>query len=73
MEVSRLEIQLEPLLPTCTTATATIYLSCACDLHYSSRQHQILNPLSRTRDQTRIHIDTGWVRLLSHSRNSQTP
>ena len=25
-------------------------LSCVCDLHHSSRQHQILNPLSEARD-----------------------
>ena len=36
-----------------TTATATPDLSLVCDLHLSSRQRQILNSLSETRDQTR--------------------
>ena len=33
-----------------------------CDLH-SSRQHRILNPLSETRDRTRVLTDTSWVRF----------
>ena len=33
-----------------TTGTATPDPSHACDLHHSSRQHHILNPLSETRD-----------------------
>ena len=36
------------------TATATPDLSHICNLHYSSRQHQILNPLSKARDRTCI-------------------
>ena len=35
-----------------TTATAMSDLSRDCDLHHSSRQHQILNPLSEARDRT---------------------
>ena len=50
MEVHRLEIELELELPAYTTATATQDLSQVCDLHYSSRQHQILNPLYEARD-----------------------
>ena len=38
--------------------TATQDLSCVCDLHHSSRQHQILNPLSEARNQTHIPVDT---------------
>ena len=34
-------------------ATATQDPSCLCDLHHSSQQHQILNPLSEARDPTR--------------------
>ena len=46
-------------------------LSCVCDLYHSSRQHQILNPLSETRDQTCILMDTSWVlNPLSHNGNS---
>ena len=44
-----------------TTATAMPDLSCICDLHHSSWQHQILNPLNRARDQTSILMDTSWV------------
>ena len=32
-----------------------------CDLHYSSQQHQILNPLSKVRDQTHILMDPSHV------------
>ena len=35
-----------------TRATATGDPSCICDLHHSSRQQRILNPLSEARDQT---------------------
>jgi len=48
MEVPRLELQ----LLACTRATATPDLSRVCDLYHSSRQLQILNPLSEARDQT---------------------
>ena len=37
-----------------TTATAMPDPSCVCDLHHSSRQCWILNPLSEARDRTRI-------------------
>ena len=40
-------------LPTYTTATATPDQSHICDLHRSSQQCQILNPMIETRDQTR--------------------
>ena len=51
MEVSRLGVELELQLPAYTTATATLDPSHICDLHHSSRQCQILNPLSKARDQ----------------------
>ena len=44
-------------------ATATQDLSRVFDLHQSSRQHQILNPLSSARDRTRILKDTSRVCL----------
>ena len=53
MEVPRLGVQLELQLAAYATATATQDLSCACDLHHSSKQRQILNPLSKARDRTR--------------------
>ena len=38
-----------------------IQFSLICDLHHSSGQCWILNPLSKVRDQTRILMDTSWV------------
>ena len=61
MEVPRLGIELELQLPAYTTATATQDLSCVCDLHHSSRQHRILNPLCEARDQTHVLMDASWV------------
>ena len=52
MEVPRLGVQLELQLLAYTTATATPGLSRVCDLHHSSQEPQILNPLSKARDQT---------------------
>ena len=52
MEVPRLGVQSELLLPAYTTATTTPDPSCACDLHHNSRQCWIPNPLSKARDQT---------------------
>ena len=52
MEVPRLRVQSELQLLAYTTATATSDPSRVCDLHRSSRQHQILNPLREARDQT---------------------
>ena len=46
VEVPRLGVESELQLPAHTTATATQDPRCACDLHHSSRQHHILNPLS---------------------------
>ena len=69
MEVSWLEAESELQL----LATATQNLSRVCDLHCSSRQHRILNPLSKARDRTRNLMDTSQLRLcnpLSHNRNS---
>ena len=52
MEVRRLGVSSELLLQAYTTATATADLSHVCDLHHSSWQCRILNPLSEARDQT---------------------
>ena len=38
-------------------------LNCVCDLHYSSWQRRILNPLSEARDQTCILKDTSHIRF----------
>ena len=59
--VPRLGVQLELYLLAYTTATATADPSRVCNLHYSSWQLHILNPLSEARDQTCILMDTSWV------------
>ena len=51
MEVSGLGVQLELEPPAYITATAMSDLSHICDLHHSSQEHQILNPLNKARDQ----------------------
>ena len=53
MEVPRLGVESELQLPAYTTATATSDPSSICDLHRSSWQHRILNPLSEARGGTR--------------------
>ena len=56
-----LGVQSELQLPAYTTPTATSDLSLVCDLHHSSWQCQILNTLSKARDQTLILIDISLV------------
>ena len=73
MDVPRLGPESELQLPAYNTATAMPDLSSICDLHHSSQQHQILNPLSKARDQTHILMDTSQVcNHLSHNGNSNT-
>ena len=52
MEVPRLGVKIKLQLLTYTTAIATQNVSHVCDLHHSSQQPQILNPLSKAKDQT---------------------
>ena len=61
MEVPRLAVKLEPQLLACTSATAMPDPGHACDLHHSSQEHWILNPLSEARAQTHILMGTSWV------------
>ena len=61
MEVPRLGVELELQLLAYTIATVMWDLSHVCDLHHSSRQRQILNPLSEARDRTRILMDPSRV------------
>ena len=57
MEVPRLGVELELQLAAYATATATLNPRLICNLRHSLQQGQILNPLNRAWDQTRILID----------------
>ena len=71
MEAPRLEVKSELKLPAYSTAIAMQNLSHVCDLHHSSWQCQILNPLSKNRDQTLIFMDTNQIHNpLSYNVNS---
>ena len=61
MEVPRLGVKLELQLRAYTTATVMPDLSRLCDLHHSSQQSWILNPLMEARDRIHVLMDTGWV------------
>ena len=63
MEVPRLGVKWELQLLAYITATATWDLSLICNLHHSSQQCRILSPLSEARDQTRILMNTSWIRF----------
>jgi len=54
MEIPRLGVKSELQLPATATAKATWALSHVCDLHHSSWQRQVLNPLIEARDPTLI-------------------
>ena len=72
MEVPRLGVQMELQLLAYITATATWDLGCVCDLHQSSWQCWVLNPLSEARDQTLVLMDPSQVCLpLSREGNSR--
>ena len=61
MEVPRLGVKSELWLLAYTTAIAMQDPSLVCDLHHSSRQRQILNPLSKARDQTCVLMDASRI------------
>ena len=61
MGVPRLGVKSGLQLPAYARATATRDPSHAFDLHHSSRQRRILNPLSEARDQTCILTEPGQV------------
>ena len=56
-----LSLGVKSRLPAYDTATAMWYLSHICDLHHSSGQCPILNPLSKGRDGTLILVDTSRI------------
>ena len=57
MEVPRLGVKSEAWLLACNTGTAMPDLSCIWNLHHSSWQHRILNPLIKARDGTYVLMD----------------
>ena len=61
MEVPRLGVESELQLLAYTTAPAAWDPSHVCNLHSSSWQYQILNPLIKARDRTLILMDTSRV------------
>ena len=65
MEVPRLGVESELQLPACITATAMQDPNHICDLHYTSWQCQILNPLSKAMDQTHILMDANQIHFCS--------
>ena len=71
MEVPRLGVQFKLQLLAYTIATAIRDPSCTCNLHHSSRQGQITDPLSKAKDWTRVVTDTSRVRF--HWATTGTP
>ena len=67
MEVPRLGVESELQLPAYATATAMPDPSHIFNLHHTSRQCHILNPLIEAGDQTHILVDAS---ALSHDGNS---
>ena len=61
MEVPRLGVQSELQLLAYVTAIAMLDLSLAFDLHHSSRQRWILNPLGEARDRTCNVMIPSWI------------
>ena len=63
MEVPRIGVESELQLIAYTRATAKQGLNRVCNLHHSSQQGQILNPLSKARDRTSILMDASQIRF----------
>ena len=71
MKVNGLWVEVELQLLAYTIAIAMPNPSLICHLYRRSWQCQILNPLSKARDQTCSLMDTSWVlNPLSHNENS---
>ena len=71
MEVPRLGVELELQLPAHARATAMPDPSCVCNLHHSSRQRWILNPLSEARGRTHHLMVPSQIRF--HCATMGTP
>ena len=63
MEIPRLGVESELQLLAYDTATITWDPSRVCDLHHSSQQCWILNPLSEARVRTCVLIDASQIRF----------
>ena len=59
MQIPRLGVKSELQLLAYNTATATPESSRICDLHYSSYQRRILNPLS----EARVELASSWIQV----------
>ena len=57
MEIPRLGVEADLQMLACPTATAMPDLHRVFNLHHSSRQHWLLNPLSKARDGTQVLMD----------------
>ena len=68
---SQARVESELPLPAYTTATATPNPSHICNLHHSSQQRWILNPLIEASTRTRNLMDTCWVPY--HGATTETP
>lgn len=88
LEIPRLGVLLELQLLAYPIGTAMPDPSCICDLHHSSEQSRMLNPLSKAResnpkshgswsDSLLLHHDgnpsSQILNPLSHSKNSSSP
>ena len=58
---SGVELELQLLVYTTATGTAMPDPSCTCNVHHSSRQCWIFNPLSKASDRTYILMDTSQI------------
>ena len=61
--VSQARGQIRAVKPAYVAATAMWHLRRICNLHRSSQQRRILNPLSEARDQTCIPMDNSQIRF----------
>ena len=59
--ILRLEVKSEFYSLAYASATAMPNLICICKLHHSSGKYQILNPLSKARDQTCVFMVTSQI------------
>ena len=61
MEVPKLGVELDIQLLAYAIVTATQGPSHICNLHQSSQQHWIFNPLSEARDRTHNLMVPSWI------------